>query len=212
MPRRLGLSILFAACCLALSSLAVPAGDKAPIGPEAVWRPTGEDLSACLGQSAEPRQCLSRVMAVSGASRQALAATAMLDGEGFIGAFHETGRVDVATVVFPLRANSNEVAYLVNGEPRLVSSELDEDALPLTANAQYAALKKAHPDIMFWPVGDGPRSVEALPDGGQGFVFGYALLNGCHACEVLGQAVASLDFGPHGRYKGPRLVSVDVAP
>ncbi|WP_428568856.1 MAG: hypothetical protein ACP59X_10130 [Solidesulfovibrio sp. DCME] len=211
MSRRPVFSLLVA-CCLALWPLAVSAQTDAPIGPGAVWQPSGEALTACLGQSAEPAGCLVRVMAETGASPEALDVTKRLDGEGYLQAFRDTGRVDVATVVFPLRANSNEVAYLVNGQPRLVSSELDEDALPLAGNARYAALKKAYPEVLFWPVGEGPRSVETLPDGGQGFVFGYALLNGCHACEVLGQAVVSLDFGPDGRYHGPRLVGVEAAP
>ncbi len=211
MPRRLG-SLAAIVCCLTVWPLTVPAQPDAPIGPGAVWRPSGEALGECLRQSDDTLHCLTRVMAATGASPAALAVTGLLDGEGYLQAFRDTGRVDVATVVFPLRANSNEVAYLVNGEPRLVSSEIDEDALPLGDNARYAAIRKAHPEVFLWPVGEGPRSVEALPGGGQGFVFSYGLVNGCHACEVLGQTVVSLDFGPDGRFLGPRLVDVEPAP
>lgn len=211
MPRRRFFPLVFA-CCLVLCPGLATARLDGPIGPASVWQPRNEALTACLRDSADATGCLARVMAETGATPQALAANRLLDGEGYVSAFRETGRVDVATVVFPLRANSNEVAYLVNGEPPLVSSERDEDQLPLAGNAPYAALRKAHPDLMVWPVGDGPRSVDALADGGQGFVFSYGLLNGCHACDVLGYAVVSLDFGPDGHFAGPRLLTVEPAP
>ncbi len=198
--------------CAGLAVFPTAARAAGGIGPADVWTLPEAAWTDCLKGHADATGCLGALMRQGGASAEALEINKRLDGEGYMAAFRETGRVDVAGMVFPLRANSNEVAYLVNGEPELVSSEIDEDALQLAANPQYAALAKAHPDVMFWPVGDGPRAVEALDGGGQGFVFSYALLNGCHACEVLGHAVVSLDFGPDGRYRGPRLAAVEPAP
>lgn len=195
--------------CGFFGATAATAGPLGAIGSGDVWQLPPGAWTACLQSGDDASGCLRRIMTREQASPRALAINRQLDGEGYMAAFHEAGRVDVATMEFPLRANSNEVAYLVNGQPGLVSSELDETALPLAANPDYRALHNQYPDLMFWPVGDGPREVTALAQGGQGFVFSYALLNGCHACEVLGQAVVSLDFNARGRFLGPRLVRVE---
>jgi len=185
------------------------AGAPGPFGAGAVWSLPEKAWAACLRQSPNATGCLQKIMQETGAAPQAREVNRLLEGEGYMGAFREMGRVDLATMVFPLRANTNEAAYLVNGTPSLVSSELDEKALGIEANPDYAALKRAFPEVMFWPASDGLRSMEALPDGGQGFVFAYPLLNGCHACEVVGQAVVSLDFGANGASRGPRLLWVE---
>ena len=90
------------------------------------------------------------------------------------------GRVDLATMTFPLRANTNEAAFLVNGTPPLVSTELDEPSVDIAADPAYAALRQAFPEMTLWPTNAGFRRLETLPDGGQGFVFAYPLLDGCH--------------------------------
>jgi len=211
MPRR-PLSLPLALAAVACFAATAAGQVTAHFGPDGVWTLPEAAWTACLKRNADATGCLASLMRDGGASPQAVAINTLLDGEGYMTAFRETGRVDVAEVTFPLRANSNEVTYLVNGEPPLVSSELDADIPGLAANAQYAAIKRSHPDVMTWPVGEGPRAVEALAGGGQGFAFAYALLNGCHACEVLGHVAVSFDFGPDGTFRGQRLVSVDPAP
>ena len=196
------------ACTLGLGGTGL-AGDAATIGAKAVWTLPEAAWSACLRRGDNPTGCLERVMQETGASSEALAVTRLLEGEAYMRSFEKMGRVDAAVMVFPLRANTNEVPYCVNGKPLLVSSEIDERDLRLDADPAYAALQKAHPDVMFWATGEGPRRVDALPGGGQGFVFAYPLLQGCHACAVLGHALVSLDFGPDGTYKGPRLLRLE---
>ena len=56
------------------------------------------------------------------------------------------------------------------------------------------------------------REAQALPNGGQGFVFAYPLLNGCRACEQAGVALIALEFGPDKRYQGARLLKLAPAP
>lgn len=207
-------------CCSVLSCLLLlavfsrqtaVAEAPGPFGPQAVWTLPEKAWAACLQQSRDATGCLRKIMKKSRATPQAREVNRLLDGEGYMGAFREMGRVDLATMVFPLRANTNEAVYLVNGTPLLVSSELDEKALSIEANPDFVALKRVYPEVMFWPASDGLRSMDALPDGGQGFVFTYPLLNGCHACEVIGQAVVSLDFGADGVSRGPRLLRVEPA-
>ncbi|EFL51992.1 conserved hypothetical protein [Solidesulfovibrio fructosivorans JJ]] len=187
------------------------AGDAETIGPKGVWKLPEAAWTDCLQKAQDATDCLARIMRQTGATPEALAVNKMLDGEGYMETFQEMGRVDVAVMVFPLRANTNAVTYLVNGSPTLVSSEIEPADLPLAADPTYAALQKAHPELMFWPTGEGPSAVDTPPGGGQGFVFTYPLLNGCHACAVLGQALLSLDFGPDGTYHGPRLLRVEAA-
>lgn len=190
-------------------SLALADGAE-PIGPKGVWALPEAAWTDCLQKGQDATGCLARIMEQTGATPQALAINKLLEGEGYMEAFQEMGRVDVAVMVFPLRANTNAVTYLVNGSPTLVSSEIEPADLPLAADPVYAALQKAHPELMFWPTGEGPSAVNTPPGGGQGFVFTYPLLNGCHACAVLGQALLSLDFGPDGSYRGPRLLRVEA--
>ena len=47
---------------------------------------------------------------------------------------------------------------------------------------------------------------QALPGGGQRFIFSFVLLNGCHACEVAGYARVAFDFSPAGKFLGTKLL------
>lgn len=191
---------------------AASAGAAERIGPQGVFALPRAAWSACLDRSADDATgCLAQVMRVSGASAQALEINRLLNGEAYMEDFQERGRVDTATMIFPLRANTNAVPYLVNGSPLLVSTEIDTRALPLDADPQFAALKKASPEATLWTAAQELRSIAVLPGGGQGFVFAYPILDGCHACAVLGHALVSLDFGPDGRSLGPRLLGVEAA-
>jgi len=126
-------------------------------------------------------------------------------------AFKPMGRVNLATVVFPMRANTNEAAMLVGGVPPLVSSELADDAISIASDPAYPALKKRFQQLELWPTSAEFREMKRLPDGGQGFVFAYPLRNGCHTCDMGGYALVSLDFGPDGVYRGPRLLKLTPA-
>jgi hypothetical protein len=178
-------------------------------GPEAVWTLPMAAWSACLEKTSDPTACLSRLMRDSGATASALAVARLLDGEGYMSAFRKTGRVNLATMTFPARANTNEVAYLVGGNPPLVSTELDAQTVNIAVDPAYPALRAAYPEMELWPSGAEFRSVDRLADGGQGFVFAYPLLNGCHACESAGHALMAHDFGPDGRYRGVRLLRLE---
>lgn len=180
-------------------------------GPEALWTLPREALFACLEKTPDGAACLTRVMRQTGASQQALAFCSLLDGEGYMRAFHPKGLVNLAIAEFPLRANTNEAAILVGGTPPLVSSELADTAVTLNADPLYPALKQRFPDLELWPASATFRAMKRLPDGGQSFEFAYPLRNGCHACALAGYALVALDFGPDGIYRGPRLIRLEHA-
>jgi predicted secreted protein len=148
-----------------------------------------------------------------GASPDAAAFTRSFGGGAFVRRFRETGRVDIAHVFYPFRANENRGILLVNGEPPIVDVD-DIALLPKEAMEQdrtYAAIRKSYPRVTMWP---GDRSlrqapVEALPGGGQAFVVAYTLRNFCHDCEVLGSAFFSFDFDIGGKLLGIRFLRVE---
>lgn len=186
-----------------------PAAAEKPFGPAAVWSLPESAWRACLEKNPTASDCLPRLMRETMASPQALDINRRLDGDGFMSAFQAMGRVDLATMIFPLRANTNQVLYLVNGAPPLVSTELGDQAPDITSDPAYAGLKQAFPEMALWTTNADFLRMEHLPDGGQAFVFAYPLLNGCHACPLAGHALVALDFGPNGGYRGPRLLRLE---
>jgi len=208
------LLVCFALLALSATPLAAGSGNAPrakPFGPRAVWTLPRAALDACLKNNPAGAACLTQVMKQTGASLQALAFNRQLDGEGYMSAFHPLGRVDLAVAAFPTRANTNEAAVLVGGVPPLVSSELSVSDVDISADPAYPALARRFPKLEFWPTSAAFRAMKRLPGGGQGFEFAYPLLNGCHACELAGYALVSLDFGPDGVYRGPRLIRLEPA-
>lgn len=190
---------------------AVWAGPSRPrLGPEAVWHLPVAAWSACLKQRRDAAACLRRLMERTRAGGQARDVLSGLNGEGFMSAFRPMGRVDLATMTLPGRANTNEVPYLVNGRPWLVSTELDAPP-DISGDPAYPALRAAFPRLELWPSGAAFRAMDRLPDGGQRFVFAYPLLDGCHACTLGGYALIAHDFGPEGGYRGARLLGLEAA-
>jgi len=178
--------------CLALLglnavALAARQGEEAgakPFGPQAVWTMHQDALTACQKKTPTSTTCLAQVMKQTGASRQALAINRLLDGEGYMSAFRPMGRVDLATEEFPMRANTSQAAILVGGAPSLVSSELTDTTIDISADPASPTLKRRFPDLELWPNSAVFRAMERLPNGGQGFEFAYPLCNGRHASDL----------------------------
>lgn len=193
-------------------------GSGTSIGPDARWVPSPatmqqvRDSCSALG-GAQFSTCFVQVMQQSGASSQALAFARRLDNLGYMRQFRDAGRVDIAYVAYPFRANENYGWLLVNGEPPLV--DVDDFKLlrqdELRANTVYAELMKRYPHITIWP-GDRFRTiepaVESSPDGGQRFVIEYRLRDLCHACELVGSARFAFGFDNAGQFLGTRLRGV----
>ena len=79
-------------------------------------------------------------MEKAGAPPAAVAFARRVDRQGYLVAFRETGRVDVAFAEYPFLANENAVCLLVNGTPPAIDvddlSGLDRRAL--AANPGHA--------------------------------------------------------------------------
>jgi len=195
-----------------------PAG--APMGKitaASVWQPPQDFLTkahqACdtAMSAASFPECFMNQIAVAGAPPEAVAFTRALykqsDGQvGIMKAFKSVGPVDLAQVMYPLRANDNYGLLLVNGDPNML--DVDDmkklDVAAMEQDSWYQERKKKFPQMDIWP---GDRSalnpwplVQPLPDGGVEFVVIYPLINGCHACEHVGTARFGWEFNSGGKF------------
>lgn len=228
-------SLLFAGFVLAASTIGYAiaqggtAASQAPakIGPSAVWQPPQDFIAkahAACDKSNPPNyaECFIEQMSKSGAPAEAVSFTRMLyrqsDGQvGIMSGFHKVGSVEVARIMYPLRANDNYGLLLVNGDPAIL--DVDDlkklDRAPMDQNPMYQAVKQQYPNMDIWP---GDRSgatwpqVKPLPDGGQQFILGYPLINGCHACAHVGLALFAWNFDSRGKFLGTRYIPTPPPP
>ncbi len=228
-------SLLFAGFILVTSALAfanpqgVTSATSAPgkIGPSAVWQPPQDFVTkahAACDKSNPPNysECFIEQMSKLGAPADAVSFTRLLSAQsggqvGIMTDFHKVGPVDVARVIYPLRANDNYGLLLVNGDPAIL--DVDDlkklDRAAMDQNPMYQAVKQKYTATDIWP---GDRSnpmwpqVKPLPDGGQQFIIGYPLLNGCHACAHTGLALFSWDFDAKGKFLGTKYIPTPPPP
>ncbi len=227
-------SLLFAGFMLVtLASYAIPqSGTSASpasgaIEPSAVWQPPQEFIAqahAVCDKSNPPNyaECFIDQMPKSGAPADAVSFTRMLyrqsDGQvGIMTDFHKVGPVDIARVMYPLRANDNYGLLLVNGDPAIL--DVDDlkrlDHAAMEQNPMYQAVKQKYTGTDIFP---GDRSgttwpqVKPLPNGGQQFILGYPLLNGCHACAHTGLALFAWDFDATGKFLGTKYIPTPPPP
>lgn len=184
----------------------------AAVGPESVWAPNARVrarlLDACVAQAVpDVRVCLLRFMAEAGAAPAALEFSRSLDEEGWMTALSSAGKVGVAEVLRPFRANANAGVLLVNGDPETVDVSSREALAPLEADPRLASIKSAHPDAAIWASDPGKPALAERPGGGQRFVFSYPVRT-CHACADLAEVHAAYDFNGDGRFLGARLLVV----
>lgn len=167
------------------------------------------------------QDCYFDQMQRSGASPQAVAFSQQLVKEdpglmGFMRDFRNAGRVDVAYVVCPFRANENDVWLLINGSPPIIDvdnlSRLPQDQL--AENPTYMNIAKEYPNVDLWPgdrAGTKDLAVSKRSGGGQRFVVSYYLQNGCHACARVGSAAFAFDFDSTGKFLGASLLEVKAS-
>jgi len=115
------------------------------------------------------------------------------------------GKIDLGTVTFPDRANTNEAQYLLNGSPILVSTEISQDEKKkLTAEMKkdplYSEMENKYPSIWFW--GFAPQFVEkeSLPNNNERFIFEYKFVNGCRICDTEYTTKIGFDFDSNGKF------------
>jgi hypothetical protein len=178
----------------------------------AIWLPTGEVAQSLPGAcAADQPDCLPDLMRKAGASPAAVAFARSLNGEGYAESFVDHGRVDLVTAFFPFYANSNWRQFLVNGDPAVVDlNDWDRlEALDVDGDAAYRKLAAAYPEAILWPAAEF-MGVQEAADQGQRFLVYYPILNGCHACDVLGWANVAYDFDADGKLRDLALISVEA--
>jgi hypothetical protein len=195
-----------------------PADESGRVDADAVWSPPQDFLprfhKACDGL-AGPKftECFVGQMEKEGAPPAALAFARRIGGDGYLRAFRDTGRVDVAYAAIPFRANENSVCLLVNGEPALI--DVDDlsrlDRATLARNPDYARILRRQPKAAIFPADryatDHP-TVSAGADGGTVFRVSYRVTTGCHACETVGTLDLDFAFDSGGRFLGIRVAAV----
>ena len=145
------------------SPQSVQAASMGKIGAADIWQmpPTflADAHKACDNAPQPPSfaQCFIAQMSKAGAPAGAEAFTKLLyqksDGDvGILSGFHPVGPVDVAWIVYPLRANTNGL-LLVNGSPKIVNAEdlklLDQKGME--QSFQFQDLQNQFPKVGVWP-------------------------------------------------------------
>ena len=184
------------------------AGRLVVFGPAEIWQPSDaaiEQLHQCANQAFS---CVRRVMEEHGATPDAIAFYQLTGW--FLSDIQDTGVVQVGTIFNPWAANENYQLALLGGTPAVIFP--NEDAATfgpsLPHNQEYAAIKKAHKDAMYWPFGPTFAGTETSPAGGPRFLLDYNVLDGCHACPVLARVRLAFDFAPDGTKVGVQLLEV----
>jgi hypothetical protein len=188
------------------------------IGKESEWNATSETIRLIRQECSEKKapdfgKCFVDFMGRAGASAQAVAFAKSAGNTGYLAHFFKMGRVDLAYVHYPFRANENDGWLLVNGDPAMI----DVDALAnlpkrqLEENPTYLRIREEFPNVMLF---GGDRTITRPPEmimeptKGQRFILEYRLLNGCHACERVGSARFAFDFDPNGKFLDSTLLDV----
>ena len=198
------------------------AASQQAIGKESVWTPPAGTLEKirdkCSAlQAPALGECFVSGMKNEGASAQAMAFASRMGNLAYMAKFIETGRIDVAYVEHPFRANENYSWFLVNGNPELI----DVDDLAYRAksgfekDARYISLAKANPQLAWWPDDRSDKSIpmaRSLKGQGQRFVISNRITDGCRACTYLGTAWFAFDFAQNGTFLGTKFLGIEKVP
>jgi hypothetical protein len=199
-----------------LSSSAALAQDAAPpseptpriavsFGHEEAWSPSGAAFEGIFGCQPRTFTCVRQIMEQNGASADAVAFYALTGW--FLSDVTDTSPVQLGTIFTPWRANENTQYALLGGVPQVLFVEQETPRYEAEDAQEFRALKRAHPNAWLWVPGPKFDGVEATPDGGQRFLFRLRVLDGCHACTILGYIRVGFDFAPDGTYQASHVLS-----
>lgn len=168
-------------------------------------------------------ECFINQMSVAGAPADAVSFTRELYQQngglvGFMTALKAYGPVDAAQVLYPLRANDNYALLLVNGDPKIIDvddlQKLNHQAM--ADDPMFQLAKKQYPQIDLWPgdrSGSSPWPREQpVAGGGTEFIVNYPVINGCHACQRVGNARYGWEFDASGKFLRTGYVPAPLAP
>ncbi|WP_244084438.1 hypothetical protein [Desulforhabdus sp. TSK] len=190
------------------------------IGSQAVWNPPeGEGTwreihEKCQGKNGGyDVSCIESMMREMGASVEAINVTRLMkstrksDADAvYMSEFRKMGKVDLARIVAPVWNDPNTSEFvLVNGTPEIVPLWDNVRNTDISKDRLYPSLVKRFPKMEIWPIHEFV-GMQQFQQQGQRFVFSFALLNGCHACEKAGGAEIAFDFDSSGKFVGTRLI------
>jgi hypothetical protein len=200
--------------------LLFPAGALAKVTEKAVWDPGEEVIQKIKEKCADEKdvtKCFAVKMKEEGASKQAIKFAKSLPTFGILRKLRETGRVDIAYVLYPFRANENYGVILVNGRPSKIDVD-DQMLLPkddIKMDPLYQKIDKKYHGFGLWP-GDrfitNSPAVETPKGGGQWFAIDYIMTSGCRACEEVGVARFGFDFNTKGKFLGAKFIRLIKKP
>jgi|GEM_PF-6190643 len=162
------------------------------------------DLSPCQGKGAP---CVEALMRQAGAPAEAIAFARALNFDGYLSELKRAGKIDIGTITYPFRANTNDEPVLLNGDPPLVDVWKEVGTVNMTRNTAYVAIERQYPNnYPGVPVFDSMRFTKG---GGQVFVYFWELRSPCRACDVVAVVRDAFEFDAGGRYQGAKLLGVD---
>ncbi len=211
--------LVFCAGCSSAQRQAEGNTREKDIAPGAVWNPDSSFRERVVERCSSPAvqdfgECFVSVMQDFKAPSLAVAFARRIGNTGYLRGFRQAGVVDIAFVTYPFRANENYGCFLVNGDPPIVDVDDFEiiKKIDLKKDTQYAEIAFGFPKVGLWP-GDrwsADCAIAETTKDRQRFLVTYRLLNGCHACELLGSARVAFDFDGGGKFLGTEIVGVEA--
>jgi hypothetical protein len=174
---------------------------------DSVWQIKEQQaFTALMNCDTAASACVAKKMKQMGASDSALKFSAAINNEGYLFKFQEKGKVDLGTVVYPFRANTNTAYVLLNGQPSLVDTEINKLA-GLDQDTSFKQLKKQYKNLEFW--GTNAQFVNInKTKAGTNYVFNYLLKDGCRACAAPASAQVEFRFNGQGKFLGTQFIKI----
>jgi hypothetical protein len=220
-------AVVYLTICMSSSAYAQASAPRilGRVDQDFVWSPRVNvvpAIDACaikMHAESTEQACLLRAMRADGASSEAIAFTqwyyTFSEGDSaFIDRLVKPrfGRVSIAQIELPGRANTNWIYIFVNGMPAAINpEEAFTTKLPWTKNAAFLAIKRVHPNAGVFPNED-LVGESAGPSGGQRFTIAAPIVDGCHACARVGIVYLAFDFGPLGSARGTTMTAAHRCP
>jgi len=186
---------------------AAPTSAPAEWGPGIVVPETFSPQEGECSDEADGEECLRAHGLSADAIAFSLSQHRRFDGLIFATEFRELGQVDLAQT-----ATDRSVwpAFLNGGnDPGAITYPKGFEDARFLDEASRSFLKRN--DVAFYPTRVFAAGHRVLPDGRQRFVVAYPLLV-CRACDVLGLALAAVEFDRTGRLLGERAIGIADGP
>lgn len=173
----------------------------------AVWKISDQQaFTALMSCDTAASSCVRKKMQQLGASKAALKFSAAIKNEGYLAKFQDKGKIDLGTVLYPFRANTNSAYVLLNGQPSLVTTEINK-VTGLEQDPSFKQLKKKYKNLEFW--GTNAEFVKVTTtQTGSDYVFNYLLKDGCRACAAPASAQVTFRFNKQGKFLGTQFLKL----